>query len=62
MLETSLEDSRQQSDPLPVQQIDLQSEADGQFLKFELLEWYGTGGGLQFFDINQGTTQNTKSI
>ena len=62
MLETSLEDSRQQRDPLPVQEIDLQSKADGQFLKFELLEWYGVGGGLQFFDINQGTTQNTKSV
>ena len=61
MLETTLEDSRQQRDPLPLKKIDLQSEAEGQFLKFELLEWYGHGGGLQYLGIIEGIVQNTKS-
>jgi len=50
----NLEDSRQQNDPLPLQLIDLQAEVTGQFLKFELLGWYGHGGGLQYFDIQRG--------
>ena len=54
MLETTLEDSRQQNDPLPLQLIGLQTEVTGQFIKFELLEWYGKGGGLQYFDIQRG--------
>jgi len=54
VLETTLVDSRRQNDPLPLQLINLQAEATGQFLKFELLEWYGLGGGLQYFDIQRG--------
>jgi hypothetical protein len=54
VLETTLEDSRQQMDPLPLQVIYLQSKVIGQFVKFELLEWYGQGGGLQYFDILRG--------
>ena len=50
-LEATLEDSRQQVDPLPLQFIDFPAAVTGQFIKFELLEWYGNGGGLQFFDI-----------
>ena len=61
MLETTLEDSRRQNDPLPLQLIDLEAEVTGQFLKFELLEWYGRGGGLQYFDIIDGIAINTKS-
>ena len=50
VLEASLSDSRNQTDPLPLQWIDLQEPVTGQFLKFELLEWFGRGGGLQYFD------------
>ena len=55
MLEYALIDSQQQSDPLPLQLIDFSATVViGQFIKFELLEWFGTGGGLQFLDIQRG--------
>jgi hypothetical protein len=57
VLEATLEDSRQQIDPLPLQLIDLPAQATGQFLKFELMKWYGSGGGLQYFDIQRGNNQ-----
>jgi len=53
VLEASIVDSRNQADPLPLQKIDLQATTTAQFLKFELLEWYGRGGGLQYFDIQR---------
>ena len=53
MLEASILDSQNQADPLPLQKIDLQTITTAQFLKFELLEWYGSGGGLQYFDIQR---------
>ena len=46
-----LEDSRQQQDPLPLQIFPLDTVTAAQFIKFELLAWYGGSGGLQFFDI-----------
>ena len=65
VLEKSLDDSRQQQDPLPVQIFSLERRAENlprqdynleeslvaQFLKFDLLDWYGSGGGLQYLDI-----------
>ena len=53
VLETSLEDSRQQQDPLPLQVLRLQESVQAQFIKFDLLEWYGGGGGLQYLDIER---------
>ena len=53
VLETSLEDSRQQQDPLPLQVLRLQESVQAQFIKFDLLEWYGQGGGLQYLDIER---------
>ena len=53
VLETSLEDSRQQQDPLPLQVLCLQESVQAQFIKFDLLEWYGQGGGLQYLDIER---------
>ena len=53
VLETSLDDSRQQQDPLPLQILHLQRTVLAQFIKFELLEWYGKGGGLQYLDIRR---------
>jgi hypothetical protein len=49
LLERSLEDSRQQASP-PVQELLLDQPAEVRFLKFELVEFWGAGGGLQFFD------------
>ena len=46
-----LDDSRQQQDPLPLQIFPLDTVTAAQFIKFELLAWYGPSGGLQFFDI-----------
>ena len=45
---TDLEDSRQQNPP-PVQQIMFANPAVVSFIKFELLEYWGRGGGLQYF-------------
>ena len=43
-----LEDSRRQIPP-PVQQIMFANPAVVSFIKFELLEYWGYGGGLQYF-------------
>jgi hypothetical protein len=56
VLDTTLVDSRQQQDPLPLQLIALNSKTSAQFVKFELLSWWGRSGGLQFFDIKRGNT------
>ena len=53
VLETSLDDSRQQQDPLPLQVLHLQRSVQAKFIKFDLLEWYGHGGGLQYLDIER---------
>ena len=54
VLEEELEDSREQQDPLPLQTLDLSTEVTARFVKFELLTWWGNGGGLQYFDIQRG--------
>ena len=52
MLDTELEDSRRQTDPLPLQTIALDTGmVTAQFVKFELVSWWGNGGGLQYFHI-----------
>ena len=54
VLEQTLDDSRQQNDPLPLQLFNFSSTATGRFIGFELLEWHGgQGGGLQYFDIQR---------
>eukprot|EP00092_Neocalanus_flemingeri_P033056 GFUD01035950.1.p1 GENE.GFUD01035950.1~~GFUD01035950.1.p1 ORF type:complete len:521 (-),score=149.13 GFUD01035950.1:312-1874(-) len=53
VLDTQLEDSRQQKDPLPLQNFALDTETTAQFLKFELVSWWGDYGGLQYFDIER---------
>ena len=45
-----LEDSRQQKDPLPLQEFPFLAQA-GRYVKVEVVSYYGLGGGLQFFDI-----------
>ena len=38
-------------DPARVEEINLNQEIIAQFIKFEVLTWYGHGGGLQFFQV-----------
>merc|ERR1711990_518721 len=45
-----LQDSRQQSDPLPVLSFSF-SDRTARFVKFKLLSWYGVCGGLQYFAV-----------
>ena len=48
-----LEDSRDQADPLPVLTFPLSThtEVTARFVKFNLISWYGYGGGLQYFHL-----------
>ena len=48
-----LEDCREMVDPLPLQFITLNTETTAQFLRFELVSWWGGSGGLQYFDIQR---------
>ena len=52
----TLEDSRNQTDPLPVQTFpfSLPFEVTARFVKFNLISWYGEGGGLQYFALKRG--------
>ena len=55
LLEASLEDSRSQKIP-PVQTLMLDHQHQhNRYIKFELLEFWGVGGGLQFFSEITGT-------
>ena len=53
LLVADLEDSRRQ-DPPPLQQLIFDNSAVVSFVKFELLEYHGSGGGLQYFAIEGG--------
>jgi len=48
LLLADLEDARRQNPP-PVQQLMFANPAVVSFIKFELLEYWGSGGGLQYF-------------
>ena len=39
------------ADPLPLQTFLLSETTTAQYVKFELLSWWGHGGGLLFFEI-----------
>ena len=54
LLVADLEDSRNQ-DPPPVQQLMFANSAVVSFIKFELLDFYGNGGGLQYFAVREGS-------
>ena len=60
ILDKELEDSRKSKDPLPLQTFPLEEEITSPFIKFQLVSWYGRGGGLQYFDI-QRKGERTKS-
>ena len=60
VLTASLEDSRQDQDPLPLQQFALNTEAkDKRFVQFKIEEWWGHGGGLQYFSIVESQSGNS---
>ena len=50
VIQKILEDSRNLSDPLPLQDFTLEPAASARYLMFDLLSFYGHGGGLQFFE------------
>ena len=51
VLQKTLDDSRKQTDPLPLLGFPIPS-SQARFVKFELVSYYGNGGGLQYFNIN----------
>ena len=52
VLEWTLDDSRQQNDPLPLQTFNFNS-VTARYAKFKLLSHWGSGGGLQYFKIKK---------
>ena len=50
----TLEDSRQQTDPLPIQTFPF-SQRTAKFVKFNQISYYGQGGGLQYFTVTSAT-------
>merc|ERR1711936_387944 len=58
VLHQTLEDSRQQADPLPLQTFPF-SARTAKFVKFNQISYYGIGGGLQYF---RTTTQGIPSV
>jgi hypothetical protein len=48
LMEQGLEDARQQASP-PAKRFELEQEAEVRFIKFEMLDFWGSGGGLQYF-------------
>ena len=48
-----LEDSRQQQDPLPLQTFTFSALA-ARFVKFQMTSYYGSSGGLQYFNVLLG--------
>ena len=50
VLDESISDSRQQEKPLPVQKFNFDSMT-ARFVKFEVVSWYGAGGGLLYFNL-----------
>ena len=50
LLEANLEDGRQQRPP-PIKQLMFENPQNVRFIKFELLEFFQWGGGLQYFEV-----------
>ena len=60
LLVADLKDTRHRKPP-PLQQLIFANSAVVSFIKFELLEYYGYGGGLQYFAIEGGESTTTTS-
>ena len=57
VLSATLMDTRQGYDPLPILELDLDVPVvEKQFVKFDLLTYYGSSGCLEYFDIVRDTT------
>ena len=54
-MQETLEDSRSQADPLPAQEFLLEPSKAGRYVKFNMLSWHGSGGGLQYFEMIEGS-------
>ena len=52
ILDETLVDSRNQPNPVDLQSFSFEAVTAG-FVKFEVLSWYGIGGGLQYFNIEK---------
>ena len=52
VLHQTLEDSRQQADPLPLQTFPF-TERTARFVKFNQISYYGNGGGLSYFAVRR---------
>ena len=52
ILDETLVDSRNHPNPLALQSFIFEAVTAG-FVKFEVLSWYGIGGGLQYFNIEK---------
>ena len=52
VLDRTLNDSRNQDDPLPLQTFTFDFTAS-RYVKFKLLSFWGKGGGLQYFNIKK---------
>ena len=50
VIHKTLEDSRQQNDPLPMLKFPFAAKK-AKYIKFEILTFYGKGGGLQYFHV-----------
>lgn len=55
VLETTLKDSRNQSDPLPLNTFNF-NYVTARYVKFKLLSYWGLGGGLQYFNVKKSQT------
>ena len=54
ILDKELEDTRKSKDPLPLEIFPMEKDITSQFIKFQLVSWYGKHtGGLQYFDIQR---------
>ena len=53
LLENELADSRKDSDP-PLKTFPLKKEVELRFLHFKLVDFWGKGGGLQYFYVEPG--------
>ena len=58
LLHEHLEDSRQQAPP-PLQQFMFAKSASAEFIQFQLLDYWGVGGGLQHLCIMSPTTTSS---
>ena len=52
-------DSRHQGDPLPLKSYNF-CAINTRYVKFQLTSWYGSGGGLQYFNAKYSEDTTTK--